>query len=209
MQIQQSPITEQAPTFQNKAASTLAPGKNGMPASSPEKGSLSSSKGSDEKSMYLKVVSRLENLLQKEALPEKALKGFMKAVNARLQAAAAPDKKMVLNTPEAKALEIGKIEDFSEKIKEGLEGEENSSKVLALLKQPKFVELMNGQTKSATPVYGPDGKAAAMKKVPEVKIASSDLSGIGTDPKQALAALKSMQMEPKIPAEATAAVASA
>ena len=79
--------------------------------------------------MYLKVLSRLENMIQKDELPEKALDGFMKAVKARLEEASAQDKKMVLSTPEAKALEIMKVEEFAEKIEDGLEDADTAPKV--------------------------------------------------------------------------------
>ena len=208
MQIQHtpSPIKEHASTLQKKAP-TSDNGKGQAPSLEKSAG-LASPKDSQEQSTYLKVVSRLEHMLQKEALPEKALKGFLKAVNARLESATAHDKKMVLNTPEAKALEIVKVAEFVEKIEEGLEAQENVPKVLALLKQPKFIEMMNGQSQASAPVYGPDGKAAAShKKSPEAKIPHPETSGVGTDPKQALAALKSMQTETKGSAESSVASA--
>lgn len=196
MQIQQTaiPPKEQSSAFQNKGVNTETAVKSGPKMASETATESSSQKG--EQTMYLKVLSRLENMIQKGELPEKALEGFLKAVNARLKEASAQDKKVVLSTPEAKALEIMKFEDFSEKIQAGLEEQESSSKTLALLKQPKFVEIMNGQENPSSAVYGPNGKTASAQK-PATE-AQPPHPGTAADPKQAIAALKSMQTDAQI-----------
>ena len=198
----------------NRAVSTKDPSvalqnqavKSGKPATAEQKNATtdkiaesSQQKSTEQTSTYLKVLSRLENMIQKDELPDMALESFTKAVTSRLEEASAQDKKVVLNSEEAKALEIENTDDIPELIEEGLEDEDQAEKIFALLKQPKFVELMNGKENQDPQTYNANGKSAPEKTAPgnatatPTKPPTASKPEVGANAQQAIQTLKALQ----------------
>lgn len=176
--------------------------------------------GAAEPSGYLKVLSRLENMHQKGELPEGAVENFLKAVTKRLEEGSEADKKSMVQTPEAKALEIKDVGEVVEKLEKGFEDKANSGKVFALLKQSTFVEMMNGKETKGNQTYGANGQPAANSAGPTAqasvnataqapianKAAASSpnaaeaktgepVKKAAASPQQAIAAMKAMQAQ--------------
>ena len=162
MQVQNAAISstmDKSSTPLNKEMKSGHAEKAGQKMATAEKAAPSPEKMSAENtSAYLKVVSRLENLLKSEEVPEGALKGFTRAIKSRMEQASEKDQKTIVDSPAAKDLGIEKATDLAEKIESGLKDKEQTGKVLALLKHPPFVQLMEGKDTTATATYGPNGK---------------------------------------------------
>ncbi len=197
MQVQNSavPTTMERPnSAANKEVHSGKAEKAGHPSAGAEKAEQSAGKAKTENtSSYLKVLSRLENMLEKEDMPEKALEVFANAVKKRLDDAKEPDKKGVINLPEAKALELEKLDQVPEKIQESLKNKEGSEKLLSLLKHPKFVELMKDPQEQAPKTYGPQGQPAANKAKAAVPNQGAEIANSNAAPNPAMAKLKAMQ----------------
>ena len=96
----------------------------------------------DKTSKYLKVLSRIEGLLVKDALPEAAVKGFVGAVKKQLNQLTEGEKQTLLKLPEARQLELKNLEELTDQIKEKLADKESAKEMLSLLKNPRFASMM-------------------------------------------------------------------
>ncbi|MBF0280299.1 MAG: hypothetical protein HQM13_21050 [SAR324 cluster bacterium] len=201
MQVQNTAVSskDQPLASQNKEIKTAKPAIAGKKDVSAEKAAESPpQKTSEQTSTYLKVLSRLENMIKKDELPDKAVESFTKAVTTRLKEADDQEKKVLLGTVEAKALKIKNVDDIPKMIEDGLEDDGQMAKVFALLKQPQFVELMNGEDNQSSQTYGPNGKSAVSDKAdknqaatpPGSKVAGNEGEGIKN---QAMQAIKAVQ----------------
>ncbi len=200
MQVHNTAVSskDQALVSQNKEIKSGKPTLVGEKNASPEKATESSQqKTTEQTSAYLKVLSRLENMIKQDELPDKAIESFTKAITTRLEEASDQEKKLLLNSTEAKALEIKNVKDIPEMIEAGLEDQDSVEKIFALLKQPQFVELMNGEEKQAPQTYGPDGKPATPDKADNSASAQVMSKGAPKEgeinSKQAMQMLKAMQ----------------
>lgn len=119
-------------------------------------------KTDEQTSAYLKVVSRIENTLKKEEgeLPEVAVEGFANAVKTRLEDLSDDEKKTIFKLKEIKPLKLEDIEQLPDKIKTSLKDKKSADTILALLKQPKFAELMDSNSKNPPKTYSPKNVAA-------------------------------------------------
>ena len=121
---------------------------------------------SDKTSKYLKVLSRIENLLTHDALPEEAVKGFVGAVKKQLESLNEPEIKEILELPEAKKLELDDIEDLPDSIGEMLLERQDIPELLNLLKQPRFAMMMlSKEARNAPGTYTTDGIQSVKPKV--------------------------------------------
>ena len=96
----------------------------------------------DSTSKYLKVLSRIENLVKNDSLPETALESFIKALEKKFEELSDNQKNTIFNLPESKQINITNLETLKEKIKVNLKSKEKSTEILNLLKKTEFVELM-------------------------------------------------------------------
>jgi hypothetical protein len=107
----------------------------------------------NETSQYLKVLSRIENLLIQEKLPDAAIDGFVGAIKKQLEAMSEADNQMLLKLPEAVKLELENVDDLPELIKNEIRDQSKTPALLNLLRQPKFAELMRTDSKPAAQTY--------------------------------------------------------
>ena len=107
----------------------------------------------NETSQYLKVLSRIENLLIQEKLPDAAIDGFVGAVKKQLEAISEGDSQTILKLPEAVELELKKIDDLPELIKNEIRDQSKTPVLLKLLRQPKFADLMRTDNKPVAQTY--------------------------------------------------------
>jgi len=104
-------------------------------------------------SAYLKIVSRLENLnARQDSLPEPAIQGFIQGLVKQVSQMNDHEKALLLRIPEVKSLNIKNAEELIDKIENKLTEEQVSEKLFELLRQPKFVELIDPSQKMQT--YG-------------------------------------------------------
>ena len=107
----------------------------------------------NETSQYLKVLSRIENLLIQEKLPDAAIDGFVGAVKKQLEAMSEADSQMLLKLPEAVELELKNVGELPELIKNEIRDQSKTPALLKLLRQPKFADLMRTDSKPAPQTY--------------------------------------------------------
>jgi len=119
----------------------------------------------NETSQYLKVLSRIENLLIQEKLPDAAIDGFVGAVKKQLEAMSEADGQMLLKLPEAVKLALKNVDDLPELIKNGIRDQSKTLALLKLLRQPKFADLMRTDSKPAPQTYT---SQSAQPSVPEI-----------------------------------------
>ena len=124
-----------APAMQN-ASQSLAGKKNAV--AEIQRDGISK----DKTSKYLKVLSRIEGLLVKDALPEAAVKGFVGAVKKQLNQLTEGEKQTLLKLPEARQLELKNLEELTDQIEEKLADKETAKEMLSLLKNPRFASMM-------------------------------------------------------------------
>lgn len=114
-------------------------------------------------SSYLRVISRMENMAQKQELNDLAIESFAKAIKIRVGEMTDPEKRTLLSSPEAKNIGLKQIDELPKKILEMLRDKDlkNNDKVFNLLKQPSFAELMSEKAKQPAKTYNAQGVAAS------------------------------------------------
>ena len=116
----------------------------------------------DKTSKYLKVLSRIEGLLVKDALPEAAVKGFVGAVKKQLNQLTEGEKQTLLKLPEARQLELKNLEELTDQIEEKLADKETAKEMLRLLKNPRFASMMKTEDSlNSAGTYKPAANSAA------------------------------------------------
>ena len=120
----------------------------------------------NETSHYLKVLSRIENLLIQEKLPDAAIEGFVGAVKKQLEALSEADSQMLLKLPEAVELELKNVDDLPELIKNEIRDQSNTPVLLKLLRQPKFADLMRTDSKPAAQTYNAKSTQTPVSAIP-------------------------------------------
>jgi len=116
---------------------------------------VNSKKGTEhnETSQYLKVLSRIENLLVQEKLPDAALDGFVGAIKNQIEVMGKDDKKMLLELPEAANIELENLDDLPELIKDNIRKEDKITALFKFLKVQKFAALMQSEGNPTTETY--------------------------------------------------------
>ncbi len=148
MQVQnQNVIQEKNPSpSQQKAEINASAMQNASKSLAGKKNAIEEIQGDgiskDKTSKYLKVLSRIEGLLVKDALPEAAVKGFVGAVKKQLNQLTEGEKQTLLKLPEARQLELKNLEELTDQIEEKLADKETAKEMLSLLKNPRFASMM-------------------------------------------------------------------
>ena len=148
MQVQNQNVTqEKNPSPSQQKAEINAPAmQNASKSLAGKKNAVSENQGDgiskDKTSKYLKVLSRIEGLLVKDALPEAAVKGFVGAVKKQLNQLTEGEKQTLLKLPEARQLELKNLEELTDQIEEKLADRETAKEMLSLLKNPRFASMM-------------------------------------------------------------------
>ena len=120
----------------------------------------------NETSQYLKVLSRIENLLIQEKLPDAAIEGFVGAVKKQLDAMSEADSQMLLKLPEAVELELKSVDELPELIKKEIRDQSKTPALLKLLRQPKFADLMRTDSKPAAQTYTAQSAQTPVSAIP-------------------------------------------
>lgn len=120
----------------------------------------------NETSQYLKVLSRIENLLIQEKLPDAAIEGFVGAVKKQLDAMSEADSQMLLKLPEAVELELKNVDELPELIKNEIRDQSKTPALLKLLRQPKFADLMRTDSKPAAQTYTAQSAQTPVSAIP-------------------------------------------
>jgi len=107
----------------------------------------------NETSQYLKVLTRIENLLIQKKLPDAAIEGFVGAVKKQLEAITESDRQMLLKLPEAVKLTLNNVHDLPGLIKNEIRDQSKTPTLLKLLRHPKFADLMRTDSKPAPQIY--------------------------------------------------------
>ena len=148
MQVQNQNVTqEKNPSPSQQKAEINAPAmQNASKSLAGKKNAVAEIQGDgiskDKTSKYLKVLSRIEGLLVKDALPEAAVKGFVGAVKKQLNQLTEGEKQTLLKLPEARQLELKNLEELTDQIEEKLADKETATEMLSLLKNPRFASMM-------------------------------------------------------------------
>ena len=148
MQVQNQNVTqEKNPSPSQQKAEINAPAmQNASKSLAGKKNAVAEIQGDgiskDKTSKYLKVLSRIEGLLVKDALPEAAVKGFVGAVKKQLNQLTEGEKQTLLKLPEARQLELKNLEELTDQIEEKLADKETAKEMLSLLKNPRFASMM-------------------------------------------------------------------
>jgi len=120
----------------------------------------------NETSQYLKVLSRIENLLIQEKLPDAAIDGFVGAIKKQLEAMSEADNQMLLKLPEAVELELKNVDELPELIKNEIRDQSKTPALLKLLRQPKFADLMRTDSKPAAQTYTAQSAQPSVSAIP-------------------------------------------
>ena len=155
MQVTQNSITEKQTVLERQVRSKELPASNSPSIQSPKIEEHGSDKGAaqNETSQYLKVLSRVENLLIQDKLPDAAIEGFAGAVKNQIDAMTEEDRQMLMKLPELKMLELDDLDDIPEMIKNDIRNEDKNTALLKFLRIPEFADLMRTDNKPAPKTY--------------------------------------------------------
>jgi len=155
MQVTSNPIPEKQTGLERQVRSKEKPVPNSHLIQSPKFDEHGSEKGAaqNETSQYLKVLSRVENLLIQNKLPDAAIEGFAGAVKNQIDAMTEADRQMLMKLPELKILDLDDLDDIPEMIKSDIRNEDKNTALLKFLRIPEFAELMLTDNKPAPKTY--------------------------------------------------------
>ena len=155
MQVTQNSITEKQTVLERQVRSKEIPAPNSPSIQSPKIEEHGSDKGAaqNKTSQYLKVLSRVENLLIQDKLPDAAIEGFAGAVKNQIDAMTEEDRQMLMKIPELKMLELDDLDDIPEMIKNDIRNEDKNTALLKFLRVPEFADLMRTDNKPAPKTY--------------------------------------------------------
>ena len=155
MQVTLNPISEKQTGLERQVRSKEIPASNSPSIHSPKFDEHGSEKGAalNETSQYLKVLSRVENLLIQNKLPDAAIEGFAGAVKKQIDAMTEADRQMLMKLPELKMLELDDLDVIPEMIKNDIRNEDKNTALLKFLRVPEFADLMRTDKKPAPKTY--------------------------------------------------------
>jgi len=155
MQVTSNPIPEKQTGLERQIRNKEKPVPNSHLIQSPKFDEHGSEKGAaqNETSQYLKVLSRVENLLIQNKLPDAAIEGFAGAVKNQIDAMTEADRQMLMKLPELKILDLDDLDDIPEMIKSDIRNEDKNTALLKFLRIPEFAELMLTDNKPAPKTY--------------------------------------------------------
>jgi len=155
MQVTLNPITEKQTGLERQVRSKEIPVSKSSSIQSHKFDEHGSEKGAaqNETSQYLKVLSRVENLLIQNKLPDAAIEGFAGAVKNQINTMTEADKQMLMKLPELKMLKLDDLDDIPEMIKNDIRNEDKNKALLKFLRIPEFADLMRTDNKPAPKTY--------------------------------------------------------
>ena len=155
MQVNSNPIAEKQTSLERQIRSKDVSVSNRPSINSTKLEEHGSEKGAaqNETSQYLKVLSRVENLLIQDKLPEAAIEGFAGAVKNQIEAMSEEDRQMLMNLPELEVLELNDLNDLPEMIKNEIRNEDKNIALLKFLRVPEFANLMRTDNKPTPKTY--------------------------------------------------------
>jgi len=155
MQVTQNSINEKQTLLERQVRSKEIPAPNSPSIQSSKIEEHGSDKGAaqNETSQYLKVLSRVENLLIQDKLPDAAIEGFAGAVKNQIDLMTEADRQMLMKIPELKMLELDNLDDIPEMIKNDIRNEDKNTVLLKFLRVPEFADLMRTDNKPAPKTY--------------------------------------------------------
>ena len=155
MQVTQKSITEKQTVLERQVRSKDIPSLNSSSIQSPKIEEHGSDKvaAQNETSQYLKFLSRVENLLIQDKLPDAAIEGFAGAVKNQIDAMTEEDRQMLMKLPELKMLELDDLDYIPEMIKNDIRNEDKNTALLKFLRIPEFADLMRTDNKPAPKTY--------------------------------------------------------
>ena len=167
MQIKSNRIPEKQTGLERQVRSKEIPSSEIPSITSPkfEEQGLEKGAAQNETSQYLKVLSRVENLLIQNKLPDAAIEGFSGAVKKQIDAMTELDRQMLMKLPELKKLELDDLDDIPEMIKNDIRNEDKNSALLKFLRIPEFANLMRTDNKPAPKTY--TAQSALMSSPPK------------------------------------------
>ena len=137
----------------------------------------------NETSQYLKVLSRVENLLLQKKLPDAAIEGFVGAVKNQMDSLGEEDRQIILKLTESTELDLKNLDDLPNMIKENLRNDEEVAKLFKFLKLPKFAELMQTEVKNVSKTYSAQPSQYKSEiKSSEIKILDIPKTDLQTSP---------------------------
>ena len=155
MQVTQNLINEKQTVLERQVKNKEIPAPNSSSIQTPKIEEHGSDKGAaqNETSQYLKVLSRVENLLIQDKLPDAAIEGFAGAVKNQIDAMTEEDRQMLMKLPELKMLELDDLDEIPEIIKNDIRNEDKNTALLKFLRIPEFADLMRTDNKPAPKTY--------------------------------------------------------
>ena len=155
MQVNQNSITDKQTVLERQLRSKEIPASNSPSINSHKFDEQGSEKGAtqNDTSQYLKVLSRVENLLIQDKLPDAAIEGFAGAVKNQIDAMTEADRQMLMKIPELKMVELDDLDDIPEMIKNDIRNEDKNTVLLKFLRVPEFADLMRTDKKPAPKTY--------------------------------------------------------
>ena len=181
MQVISNPITEKQTSLERQVRSKEIPSSKNPSVQSTKLEEHGSEKGAaqNETSQYLKVLSRVENLLIQDKLPEAAIEGFAGAVKNQIDAMTEADRQMLMKIPEVETLELKDLDDIPEMIKNDIRNEDKNTALLKFLRVPEFADLMRAENKPVSKTYTAQSavKPSAVKHSGEILSESTPILG--------------------------------
>tara|TARA_B100000686_G_C16401006_1_gene767303 strand:- start:36 stop:662 length:627 start_codon:yes stop_codon:yes gene_type:complete len=155
MQVTSNPITEKQTNLDRQLRSKEIPSSKSPSIQSPKFDENVSERGAaqNETSQYLKVLSRVENLLIQNKLPDAAIEGFAGAVKKQIDAMTEADIQMLMKLPELKILELDNLDDIPEMIKNDIRNQDKNMALLKFLRVPEFAGLMRTDNTPSPKTY--------------------------------------------------------
>jgi len=155
MQVTHNSITEKNTVLERQVRNKEIPASNSPSIQSPKIEEHGSDNGAtqNETSQYLKVLSRVENLLIQDKLPDVAIEGFAGAVKNQIDVITEADRQMLMKLPELKMLELDDLDDLPEMIKNDIRNDDKNTALLKFLRIPEFADLMRKDNKPAPKTY--------------------------------------------------------
>ena len=174
MQVTSNPIHEKQTGLERQVRSKEISTSNSPSVNSPKFDEQVSEKGAtqNDTSQYLKVLSRVENLLIQDKLPDAAIEGFAGAVKNQIDAMTEEERQMLMKLPELKVLELDDLDDVPEMIKNDIRNEDKSTALLKFLRVPEFANLMRTDNKPAPKTYTANSVSQSSTAKHEGKILS-------------------------------------
>ena len=182
MQVANNSITEKQTVLEKQVRSKEIPTPNGPSIQSPKIEEHGSDKGAtqNETSQYLKVLSRVENLLIQDKLPDAAIEGFAGAVKNQIDEMTEEDRQMLMKLPELKLMELDDLDDIPEMIKNDIRNEDKNTALLKFLRVPEFADLMRKDNKPAPKTYTANSVSQPSTSKHEGKILSESATVLAT-----------------------------